>query len=155
MGDNCRRRAIAWLEAAAVVFTEVLTNEDYLSAAEKDVLANSVEEMKTDMLNNKTDLNNLAIDDLGIYANPHAALKLSTLHNAKGREYAAVAMIDLHEGRIPSYYARTESEIEEQKRLFYVGVTRAERYLLYVTDNADRRNVVSRFLRAGTGVGLC
>ena len=100
--------AIAWLEAAAVVFTEVLTNEDYLSAAEKDVLANSVEEMKTDMLNNKIDLNNLAIDDLGIYANPHAALKLSTLHNAKGREYAAVAMIDLHEGRIPSYYARTE-----------------------------------------------
>jgi hypothetical protein len=42
-----------------------------------------------------------------------------------------------------------------KKRLFYVGVTRAERYLLYVTDTADPRNVVSRFLRAGTGLDLC
>ena len=64
-------------------------------------------------------------------------------------------MIDLHEGRIPSYYARTAPEIEEQKRLFYVGVTRAERYLLYVTDKADPRNVPSRFLCSGTGLGLC
>jgi DNA helicase-2/ATP-dependent DNA helicase PcrA len=147
--------AIAWLEAAAAAFAEVLTKEEYLSPAEKDVFAASVEEMKTDMRNNKVDLNNLAIDDLGIYASPDAALKLWTLHNAKGREYAAVAMIDLHEGRMPSYYARTAPQIEEQKRLFYVGVTRAERYLLYVTDTADPRNVVSRFLRAGTGLDLC
>jgi DNA helicase II / ATP-dependent DNA helicase PcrA len=123
--------AVAWLEAAAIAFAEVLTKEEYLSPAETHIFAASVEEMKTDMR------------------------KLSTLHNAKGREYAAVAMIDLHEGRIPSYYARTGPEIEEQKRLFYVGVTRAERYLLYVTDNSDWRNTPSRFLKAGTGVGLC
>jgi len=147
--------AIAWLEAAAAEFAKVLTEEEYLSPAEKDVFAASVEEMKTHMRNNKVDLDNLAIDDLGIYASPDAALKLSTLHNAKGREYAAVAMIDLHEGRMPSYYARTEPEIEEQKRLFYVGVTRAERYLLYVTDSSDKRNVPSRFLKNGTGLGLC
>ena len=36
----------------------------------------SVEEMKTDMRNNKVDLANLTIDDLGIYASPDAALKL-------------------------------------------------------------------------------
>ena len=108
-------------EAAAAAFGNVLTKEEYLSSAEKDVFGSSVEEMKTDMRNNKVDLNNLAIDDLGIYASPDAALKLSTLHNAKMREYAAVAMIDLHEGRMPSYYARTAVEIEEQKSLFYVG----------------------------------
>ena len=114
----------------------------------------SVEEMKTDMRNNRVDLTNLAIYDLGIYASPDAALKLATLHNAKGREYMAVAMIDLHEGRIPFYQARTEQEVEAAKRLFYVGVTRAKRFLLYVTDSSDARNSPTRFLKVGTGVGI-
>ena len=114
----------------------------------------SVEEMKTDMRNNKIDLANLTIDDLGVYASQEAALKLATLHNAKGREFMAVAMIDLHEGRIPFYQARGAEEIEEAKRLFYVGVTRAKRFLLYVTDTSDGRNVPTRFLRTDTGVGV-
>ncbi|MGH7847646.1 MAG: UvrD-helicase domain-containing protein [Candidatus Binatia bacterium] len=144
--------AIAWLETAARAFSQVLIEEEYLSKAEQDVLAVSVEEMKADMQSSRIDLANLTISDLGIYATPEAALKLSTLHYAKGREYEAVAMIDLHEGRIPSYHARTAEEVEEQKRLFYVGLTRAKLYLLYVTYDSDQ---VSRFLRAGTGVGVC
>jgi DNA helicase-2/ATP-dependent DNA helicase PcrA len=113
------------------------------------------EEMKEDMRRNKVDLDNLTIDDLGIYARPDAALKLSTLHNAKGREYQAVAIIDLHEGRIPHYLARTDEEIAEAKRLFYVGITRAKRFLLYVTDDSGMRSGPSRFLCPGTGVGVC
>src|ERR1035437_2512776 len=144
-----------WLEAAGGAFSDVLMEEGYFSPLEKNLFVMSVEEMKADMRNNKVDLVNLSIDDLGIYASPNAALKLSTLHNAKGREYEAVAMIDLHEGRIPSYYARTNEDFEEQKRLFYVGVTRARRYLLYATDNSDRRNGPSRFLQTGNGVGVC
>jgi len=147
--------AIAWLEAAAKEFSQVLIDEEYLSREEKDRFAMSVEEMKVDMRNNKVDLANLAIDDLGIYASPDAALKLATMHNAKGREYQAVAMIDVHEGRIPFYQAKSADEIEEAKRLFYVGVTRAIRYLLYVTDDSGRRNGPSRFLQSGTGVGVC
>jgi DNA helicase-2/ATP-dependent DNA helicase PcrA len=146
---------IAWLEAAAKAFSQVLVDEEYLSPEQRDVFAMSVEEMKADMRNNKVDLANLVIDDLGIYASPDAALKLATLHNAKGREYQAVAMIDLHEGRIPFYQAHTAEDLEEAKRLFYVGVTRAKRFLLYVTDNSDRRNSPSRFLRGATGVGVC
>ena len=146
---------IAWLEAAAHAFSQILIEEEYLSREEHDHLAMSVEEMKADMRNNKVDLENLTIADLGIYARPDAALKLSTLHNAKGREFQAVAMIDLHEGRIPYYKARTVEDLEEAKRLFYVGVTRAERLLLYVTDDSDRRNEPSRFLREGTGIGVC
>ncbi len=146
---------IAWLEAAADSFTEVLVAAEFLSSAEGNLFAMSVEDMKSDMTNNRVDLANLAIDDLGIYANPDTALKLSTLHNAKGREYHAVAMIDLHEGRIPFYMARTQEEFDEAKRLFYVGVTRAERLLMYITDRSDHRNLPTRFLRAGTGIGVC
>jgi DNA helicase-2/ATP-dependent DNA helicase PcrA len=147
--------AIAWIEAAAGVFSKVLFDEGYLSHDEQDIFAMSVEEMKVDMRNNKVDLENLTIDDLGIYASPDAALKLSSLHHAKGREYQAVAMIDLHEGRIPFYQARSTEEIEEAKRLFYVGITRAKRFLLYVTDDSNWSNGPSRFLCVGTGVGMC
>jgi DNA helicase-2/ATP-dependent DNA helicase PcrA len=146
--------AVAWLEAAADAFSRVLVDEEYLSREERDLFSMSVEEMKADMRNNKVDLANLTIADLGIYASPDAALKLATLHNAKGREYQAVAMIDLHEGRIPFYQAQTAEDIEEAKRLFYVGVTRAKRFLLYVTDDSGSRNGPSRFLGAGTGVGV-
>lgn len=138
--------AIAWLEAAANSFSDVLIDAEYITEGERHLFAASVEEMKSDMQRNKVDLANLAIADLGIYASPDAALKLSTLHYAKGREYDAVAMIDMHEGKIPHFYSRTEEEVLEFKRLFYVGATRARRFLLYVTDNSGR-NGPSRFLR--------
>lgn len=147
--------AIAWLELAAKAFSQILIDAEYLSPSERELFAMSVEEMKADMQRNKVDLDNLTIDDLGIYASPDAALKLSTLHNAKGREYQAVAIIDLHEGRIPYYQLQTFEEIEEAKRLFYVGVTRAKRLLFYITDDSGRRNGPSRFLRKETGVCVC
>lgn len=137
--------AIDWLEAAADSFSDVLIDADYLTEAERHLFAASVEEMKLDIKRNKVDINNLTISDLGVYASPNKALKLSTLHNAKGREYDAVALIDLHEGRLPSFYAKTVDEIAEQKRLFYVGCTRAKRFLLCVTDDTGH-NGTSRFL---------
>lgn len=147
--------ALKWLEAAADAFSQILVAEEYLGTEEVHLFASSVEEMKADMTRNKVDINNLTIDDLGIYASPDAALKLSTLHFAKGREYEAVALIDLHEGRIPHFSARSAEDIEQGKRLFYVGVTRAKRYLMYITDKSDRRNEPSRFLLAEGGVGVC
>ena len=147
--------AIGWLESSAREFSKTLVMEGYFSQEEQSLFPMSVEEMKADMRSNGVDLANLSIDDLGVYASPRAALKLSTLHNAKGREYDAVALIDLHDGRIPHYQAKSPGQVAEAKRLFYVGVTRAKRFLLYSTDNADRRNGPTRFLRAGTGVGVC
>ena len=152
---NVHMGGIAWLEAAARAFSQILIDEEYLSSQENDLFAISVEQIKTDMRNNKVDLANLTTSDLGIYANPDTALKLSSLHNAKGREYSAVAMIDLHEGRIPFYQATTVAEIKEAKRLFYVGVTRAKQFLLYVTDNSRHNNKPTRFLQKHTGVGMC
>ena len=146
---------VAWLEATAQYFSEILVKEEYFSASESSLFSLSVEEMKADMRSSKVDLLNLTIADLGIFASPEAALKLSTLHNAKGREYRAVAMIDLHERRIPHSQASTTEELAEAKRLFYVGVTRAEQFLLYVTDSSNYSNTPTRFLRARDGVGMC
>lgn len=53
-------------------------------------------------------------------------LNLSTLHSSKGLEYDVVFMIGLEEGKLPRTYMATDASIEESRRLFYVGVTRAK-----------------------------
>lgn len=145
--------AVAWLKAAAGAFAEVLISAEYISESEKMLFALSVEAMKADMVKNRVDPDSLTINDLGIYASPNSALKLSTLHNAKGREFGAIAMVNVHERAIPSRHSKTADDFAEQKRLFYVGLTRAKRYLLYVTDDSGRQGP-SRFLLAEDGVGF-
>ncbi|MDQ3784161.1 MAG: ATP-dependent helicase [Actinomycetota bacterium] len=57
-------------------------------------------------------------------------LNLSTIHSAKGCEWEAVHVIHAADGMIPSDMAtRDADEIEEERRLFYVGLTRAKQYL--------------------------
>ena len=57
-------------------------------------------------------------------------LVLSTIHSAKGLEWHTVFVISLSEGRFPSAYAvHSEEELEEERRLFYVAVTRARENL--------------------------
>ncbi len=54
---------------------------------------------------------------------------LLTLHRAKGLEFEAVFLPCLQEKELPSKQARTEAELDEERRLFYVGLTRAKRLL--------------------------
>lgn len=57
-------------------------------------------------------------------------LVLSTIHSAKGLEWSAVLILDLVEERFPSRMAMQDpKEIEEERRLLYVGCTRAREYL--------------------------
>lgn len=68
-------------------------------------------------------------------------LTLSTIHSAKGLEWRVVFVIGLVDGRFPSYHnLRDQDEVEEERRLLYVAVTRAKEhlYLSYPIDIYDR-----------------
>ncbi|MEV0262649.1 ATP-dependent DNA helicase UvrD2 [Streptomyces sp. NPDC050617] len=54
---------------------------------------------------------------------------LTSLHTAKGLEWDAVFLVGLTEGMMPITYAKTDEQIEEERRLLYVGVTRARFHL--------------------------
>ena len=57
-------------------------------------------------------------------------LVLSTIHSAKGLEWQCVFVIWVVDGRFPSAYSfASDEELEEERRLFYVAVTRAKKYL--------------------------
>ena len=75
---------------------------------------------------------------------------LSTLHAAKGLEWDAVAIIGVHEGSLPFVLATAPEAVAEERRLFYVGVTRAREHLRLswsVTRNGGgQRRSPSRFL---------
>lgn len=73
-------------------------------------------------------------------AGPLEHVSLMTLHNAKGLEYKVVFIVGLEEGVFPHYYSLDDDlGIEEERRLFYVGMTRAQK-LLYLI-HANKRNL--------------
>lgn len=79
-----------------------------------------------------------------------AAVTLSTIHAAKGLEWDFVYLVGLTEGYLPISYATTEPEIREERRLLYVGITRARQELMLGwarrDANSTRDREPSRFL---------
>jgi DNA helicase-2/ATP-dependent DNA helicase PcrA len=68
---------------------------------------------------------------------------LMTLHNAKGLEFRAVFMIGMEEGIFPHSRSIEENTLEEERRLCYVGMTRAQERLTLT--HAMRRNLYGRY----------
>ena len=82
------------------------------------------------------------------------SITLMTLHSAKGLEFPVVFLVGMEEGIFPGYKSIGEPQaLEEERRLFYVGITRAKQYL-YLTCAKHRTifgstsyNQVSRFVK--------
>lgn len=73
---------------------------------------------------------------------------LATLHSAKGLEYDVVYLIDVNEGIMPYKKAVLEQDIEEERRMFYVGMTRARHRLSLssVREYNGKKSEISRFV---------
>ena len=75
-------------------------------------------------------------------------VRLMTIHAAKGLEFDSVFLIEANEGRIPYKKAKAEQETEEERRLFYVAMTRAKDVLkiCYVKTKNGKEASPSRFV---------
>jgi len=78
-----------------------------------------------------------------------AAVTLSTMHSAKGLEYRIVFIVDANEGICPHHKAALPADVEEERRLFYVAMTRAKErlHLCAVRERYHRKQELSRFVR--------
>ncbi|MCD6250067.1 MAG: UvrD-helicase domain-containing protein [candidate division Zixibacteria bacterium] len=91
--------------------------------------------------------------DIDAYSGIDDKVTMMTLHSAKGLEYATVFIVGLEEGLFPLQRTISEpSELEEERRLFYVGATRARKKLYLATAGSRFRfgevmSIPSRFIK--------
>jgi len=141
-----------WLEkyGRGEKWEEYLDKADFLQESSRDcmTLEKWMEKAETEIKNWKTETTGKDADigkdaDTGKHA-----ISLLTMHASKGLEFDHVFMPDCNEGISPHHKAKEEKEVEEERRMFYVGMTRAKKHLelLYVTGSNEKPVYPSRFL---------
>ncbi|MEJ7568613.1 MAG: UvrD-helicase domain-containing protein [Gaiellaceae bacterium] len=113
---------------------------EYQQQAEEPTLGSYLQEIS--LFSAQDDLDDVEVSNV----------TLMTIHNAKGLEFRAVFIVGVEEEIFPSSRSIEEQGIEEERRLFYVGITRAEERLV-LTHASSRllwgrttHNLASRFL---------
>lgn len=80
-------------------------------------------------------------------------VSLMTMHSAKGLEFRVVYILDANEGITPHHKAVLDQDVEEERRMFYVAMTRARErlHIYYVRERYHKKQEISRFVKeAGT-----
>jgi len=80
---------------------------------------------------------NALVSDVDTVGDNEEAAMLMTMHSAKGLEFPVVFIVGLQEGLLPHQMSLNEGDVEEERRLCYVGMTRAQKRL-YLTWSALR-----------------
>jgi len=80
---------------------------------------------------------------------------IRTMHSAKGLEYPIVLLPDVNEGVVPHSRANGDADVEEERRLFYVAMTRAKKrlHLFYVRERYAQKSQCSRYIDELLGTG--
>lgn len=132
-------------KSAAAIFKEILEKTDYISNLDDKRIQNLLELIS--MAENEPVMD--FIDKVSLVsatdgAQTGNAVSLMTLHNAKGLEFPVVFIIGLEEGILPYFKAIDDKdELQEERRLLYVGMTRAKDYLCLT--GAKKRRLFSKF----------
>ncbi len=135
-----------WITKFSEAAARILVDNDLLSLKNVESLTLAAENMKISIEQFVPEADQIQNDYLTQFEKQENCLTLSTMHSSKGLEFEAVLLVDLHDGKIPFFTAKSNSEISEARRLLYVAITRAKKILVYSTDASHERNVPSRFL---------
>ncbi|HCC06857.1 MAG TPA: DNA helicase PcrA [Clostridiales bacterium] len=124
------------------IYQFIAKAQEYDETREEGTLSNFLEEVSL-------------VADIDNYEEKNNSVKLMTLHSAKGLEFPHVFISGVEEGIFPSYMSLSSDdgdEQEEERRICYVGITRARKQLYITYANARRQfgktvfNTPSRFL---------
>ena len=76
-------------------------------------------------------------------------VSLMTMHSSKGLEFRVVFILDANEGITPHHRAQLEADLEEERRMFYVAMTRAKDrlHIYYAGERYHKKQEVSRFVK--------
>lgn len=144
--DNSFRRFIILLEQLEA-FSGTHTPKEFVDEVIKqtgycDYLIDNEKDEADDKIETLLELENIAAgySDVGEFLNTMvlntekqddgvSGVNLMTMHASKGLEFPAVIMVGANEGTIPHFKAVADGDVSEERRLFYVAMTRAERFL--------------------------
>ena len=142
---NYIRRVIGYDEyLRKKAFEEGKESKEYLEIA--DLLQRQAAQFHTlQELTQHIDKYGMALKAAAVHKN---GIRFMTFHGAKGLEFDCVYIMDCNEGIIPHKKSGSEEETEEERRMFYVAITRAKKELsiYYLKGTEERRFFPSRFI---------
>lgn len=138
---------------------KVINHEDYIIGKYPNINSSSIARIYDEIISASSNYRSLSefkdffleIDFEKKKSNGKEKEKCSvmTYHQAKGLEFDSVFLPDVVEGKVPGKIAMEECSVEEERRLFYVAITRAQKHLyIYTIKNEESNSMLpSRFMK--------